>query len=129
MNSHASEADAILIEGLEVPCALGMSAAERRMKRPVRIDLEVGMALDSAGRTDRLSHTINYQEIHDLVVEVAIARDYRLVEALGDRICAAIIDAWGPVSWVRIELRKHAPIAGAVPWAGVRLLRRRGAAD
>ena len=33
--------DAILLEGIVVPAALGVSKAERAMRRPVDIDLEL----------------------------------------------------------------------------------------
>ena len=33
--------DTILLEGIQVPAALGVTAAERRRRRPVRLDLEV----------------------------------------------------------------------------------------
>ena len=41
--------DAILIEGIVVPAALGVSKAERRMRRPVDIDLELETDLRRAG--------------------------------------------------------------------------------
>jgi dihydroneopterin aldolase len=33
--------DCILLEGIQVPAALGVTAAERRMRRPVLLDIEV----------------------------------------------------------------------------------------
>ncbi len=33
--------DAILLEGIQVPAALGVTAGERRLRRPVLLDLEV----------------------------------------------------------------------------------------
>ena len=44
--------DKILLEGIQVPAALGVTAAERGLRRPVLLDLEVGRDLRSAGRTD-----------------------------------------------------------------------------
>ena len=33
--------DVILLEGIQIPAALGVTAAERRVRRPVLLDLEV----------------------------------------------------------------------------------------
>ena len=34
--------DAILLEGIEVPAALGVTSAERKMRRPVRLPRATG---------------------------------------------------------------------------------------
>ena len=49
--------DAILLEGIQVPAALGVTAAERRMRRPVRLDLELFHDLRAAGRSDSIRQT------------------------------------------------------------------------
>ena len=116
--------DAILLEGVQVPAALGVTAAERRMRRPVRIDLEVGLALAEAGRSDRLASTIDYQALYDLVAEVAGGREHKLVEALGENIVAALFERFA-VDWVRIRVRKAKPVSGVIDRAGIRITRTR----
>jgi len=49
--------DTILLEGIQVPAALGVTAAERKMRRPVRLDLEIETDLRAAGRSDRIQQT------------------------------------------------------------------------
>ena len=51
--------DVILLEGIQVPAALGVTVAERRMRRPVALDLEVEYDLSAAGRSDRIGRTIH----------------------------------------------------------------------
>ena len=48
-----SSDDAIFIEGIEIPAALGVTAAERALLKPVRIDLEIGYPLAASGESDR----------------------------------------------------------------------------
>jgi dihydroneopterin aldolase len=133
MSSHDSEtpdlrilddADAILLEGIEIPAALGVSAAERDMRRPVRLDLEIGRDLRQAGATDELDRTLDYGEIYGVVQEVAGGREHALVEALAERIVAALFERFD-IDWVRIEVRKPKPIAGVLEHAGIRITRRR----
>ena len=40
--------DVILLEGIQIPLRLGVTAAERRIRRPVRLDLEVSRDLRAA---------------------------------------------------------------------------------
>lgn len=120
--SKLAHADRILLEGIEVPASLGVSAPERKMRRPVRLDLEIGCDLRASGRSDRLAQTIDYQEIHDVVSEVAGTRDHELVEALAERIVVALFDRFA-IDWVTISVRKHNPVAGVLDFAGVRITR------
>ena len=45
--------DSIVLQGIQVPAALGVSKAEREMRRPVRIELELETDLRRSGRSDR----------------------------------------------------------------------------
>lgn len=119
------DADAVLLEGIEVPCALGVSAAERRMRRPVRIDLELSCPLERAGRSDRIGDTIDYGAVFEVVEAVAGEREHRLVEALGERIAAALFEGFPVVTRIVVTVRKSRPLAGVVERTGVRLVRRR----
>lgn len=119
------DADAVLLEGIEVPCALGVTAAERRMRRPVRIDLELACPLERAGRSDRIGDTIDYGAVFEVVQAVAGEREHRLVEALGERIAAALFEGFPVVTRIVVTVRKSRPLAGVVERTGVRLVRRR----
>jgi dihydroneopterin aldolase len=122
-SARAVGSDAILLEGIQVAAAIGVTAAERRLCRPVRIDLEVGRDLEPAGRSDAIRHTLDYGDIYRVVEEVAGGREHKLVEALAQRIAEAILSGF-LVDWVTVTVRKAKPIAGALDWAGVRVTRR-----
>jgi dihydroneopterin aldolase len=125
MSDPLESADTILVDGIEVPAALGVSAAERRMRRPVRIDLELGFDLRQAGRSDRVKDTVDYSDVYRVVERVAGGGEHRLVEALGERVATALLSEL-PISWVRIAVRKPKPVAGVLEHAGVRITRHRG---
>lgn len=117
--------DAILLEGVQIPAALGVTAAERRMRRPVLLDLVLERDLAPAGRSDRIGDTIDYGAIYALVEEVASGREHRLVEALAERIAAALLARFAFVA-VTVTVRKPKPIAGVLEHAGVRIRRTGG---
>ncbi|MFB0977119.1 MAG: dihydroneopterin aldolase [Myxococcota bacterium] len=122
--THSNAPDIILLEGIEVPAALGVTEAERQMRRPVRLDLELGFDLRPSGQTDDLSQTIDYGQIYEVVEKVAGGREHKLVEALGERIANALFENF-PVESVQLTVRKSKPIAGVLDWAGVRITRTR----
>ena len=117
--------DVILLEGVELPAALGVSVAERRMRRPVRVDLEIGRDLRAAGASDRIRDTLDYAEIYRSVEEVASSQEHRLVETLAERIASALLGGF-EIDWVTVTVRKPKPVAGVLEHAGVRITRRRG---
>jgi dihydroneopterin aldolase len=121
-----SHSDVILLDGIEVPAALGVSAAERRMRRPVRVDLEVGRDLRAAGRSDRIKDTLDYALIYEVVEEVAGGREHRLVEALGENLAVELLGRF-EIEWVTVTVRKPKPVAGVLDYTGIRITRRRGA--
>jgi len=114
--------DAILLENVQVPSALGVTSGERALRRPVRIDLEIGRSLEAPGSSDRVEETIDYGEIYRVVEEVAGGREHNLVEALGERIAHALLTRF-EIEWVKITVRKARPLAGVVESAGIRITR------
>ena len=116
--------DVILLEGIQVPAALGVTAAERRMRRPVTLDLEVERDLRAAGCSDRIRQTLHYKRIFEVVEDVAANQEHKLVEALGDRIARAVLSKFDADA-VTVTVRKPSPIAGVLEYAGIRLRRTR----
>jgi dihydroneopterin aldolase len=116
--------DVILLEGIQVPAALGVTVTERRARRPVLLDLEVARDLRAAGRTDRIAQTLHYKRIFEVVEDVAANQEHKLVEALGDRIARAVLAKFD-ADVVTVTVRKPTPIAGVLRYAGVRITRTR----
>ena len=116
--------DVILLQGIQVPAALGVTAAERRSRRPVLLDLEVEGDLRSAGRSDRIGDTLHYKRIFEAVEDVAGNHEHKLVEALADRIARAVLGKFDAEA-VTVSVRKPTPIAGVLQYAGVRIRRTR----
>lgn len=122
---YPTRVDTILLEGIEVPAALGVSKAERQMRRPVGIELELVADLRRSGRSDRLADAIDYAEIYRTVEEIAGTLEHRLVEALAERIAGALLTRY-PIEAVTVTVRKFAPVGGNLRHAGVRITRSNG---
>ena len=118
------DGDRIFLEGIQIPAALGVTAAERRMRRPVILDVEIGRDLRLAGHSDQIRHTLHYQRIFEILEDVAANQEHRLVEALGQRIADAVLEKFD-AEWVTVWVRKPKPIAGVLDYAGIRITRRR----
>jgi dihydroneopterin aldolase len=116
--------DLILLEGIQIPAALGVTVAERRMRRPVTLDLEVVHDLRAAGLSDQIRQTIHYERIFQVVEDVAANHQHRLVESLGERIAEAVLAKFD-VEAVTVTVRKPKPIAGVLDYAGIRITRQR----
>jgi dihydroneopterin aldolase len=116
--------DVILLEGIQVPAALGVTVAERRMRRPVVLDLEIERDLRTAGRSDSIRHTIHYKRVFEVVSDVAANQEHNLVEALAWRIAHAVLSKFDADAVV-VSVRKPSPIAGVLTHAGVRIRRTR----
>ncbi len=116
--------DVILLEGIQIPAALGVTAAERRMRRPVLLDIEVATDLRKSGRTDRIRDTLHYKRIFEVVEDVAAHQEHKLVEALGERIAEAVLAKFDADS-VGVTVRKPKPISGVLDYAGIRITRSR----
>jgi dihydroneopterin aldolase len=116
--------DVILLHGIQVPAALGVTAGERRQRRPVQLDLEVEADLGRAGRTDRIGDTLHYKRIFEVVEDVASTQEHKLVEALAHRIAKAVLEKFDADA-ITVTVRKPTPIAGVLQHAGVRIRRTR----
>ena len=116
--------DTIFLEGIQIPAALGVTAAERQMRRPVTLDIEIERDLTEAGRSDRIGQTVHYKRVFEVVEDVASSYEHKLVEALGERIAEAVIGKFD-IDAVTVTVRKPKPIAGVLEYAGVRIRRER----
>jgi dihydroneopterin aldolase len=119
-------ADTIFLEGIQIPAALGVTAAERQMRRPVTLDIEIERDLRTAGRGDLIRQTVHYERVFEVIEDVASSHEHKLVEALGERIAEAVLGKFD-VDAVTVTVRKPKPIAGVLEYAGIRIRRERSA--
>lgn len=90
------------------------------------VDLVCGADLSRSGRTDELEHSVSYAEIYDVVKEAFEERRFKLIEAVGQHIVDRLFDAFPPIQWIEVRVRKpSAPIPMVAGEAAIELHRQR----
>ncbi len=118
--------DQVFVTGLALHAYHGVMQHEGKVGQTFKLDLVLDLDLTEAARTDKLAHTVGYDQVVDVASRTFCARRYRLVEAAAGAVAAAMLERFPQVSAVRITVHKpHAPIAATFDDVGVSILRRR----
>lgn len=125
MNERASDqSDCVFVRGLEFEGNHGYSAAERRGTRRFRVNLVLETPLGAAAESDRISDTVDYWKVCDVVVSLGTKSTFRLLEALAGAMAAEIHKTYPRVA-VTVEIEKlAAPCPGVPASCGVRIHRK-----
>jgi dihydroneopterin aldolase len=117
--------DRIIVPELPLRAHVGVTEAERSSEQEILIDVELSLDLSRAGREDTLEHTVDYEQVCDLLAATVRARRYRLIEAIAEACAEAVLAAF-PVEEARVRIRKPSALrARGAPWAVVEVARRR----
>lgn len=107
-------ADRIVITGLELYGYHGVYPAERTLGQRFIVDLTLVLDLRDAGQRDDLTATIDYGHVCQAVRRIVEGEPLHLIEAVAERIAAAILAAY-PVASATVRVHKpSAPIANIV---------------
>ena len=98
----------IALEGLEIPCRIGVTDDERREARLLRVDVRLTPLDPSAYANDELEGTIDYAGVAELVAEIAAEREYKLIERLAT-VVADRLWALAPLAELTVVVSKPAP--------------------
>lgn len=119
--------DIVFIEGLETEALIGVYAWERRMRQPLRFDLEFEYDNRAPAADDDLELAVDYAEACAEVRRTAEACEYRLLETLLETLATRLLERF-PVA-VAVSLRVRKPMAArALGSAGVGVAIRRARA-
>ncbi len=111
----AGDGDWLHLRRIPLKCWLGVHPAERRRKRPIRVNLSLMCDCRPAAATDRLEDALNYEEIEAEVAALVRGSRCHLIETLAERIAEACL-RHPAVRRVRVVLEKPAalPLAESV---------------
>ena len=106
--------DSVFVRGLEFEGNHGYTAAERRGTRRFRVNLMLELPLGAAAQSDKISDTVDYWKVSEVVVALGTKSTFKLLEALAGAIGGKIQELY-PQAAVTIELEKLAPPCPGVP--------------
>jgi dihydroneopterin aldolase len=115
--------DAILLRELRVEASIGIHKRERHVKQTLSIDLDIGLPGDAVFRTDKVSDTIDYEQVSLKIAVLAATGHWRLVETLADRIARLLLDEFSS-PWVKVSVAKIGILPNA-KFVGVTIERRK----
>jgi dihydroneopterin aldolase len=120
-------ADRLVLEGMQFFGYHGDVEAERALGSRLYVDVELVADLSVAGRSDELADTLDYTRCYGIVRDVIEKEQHRLLEAVADRIAAALL-AEPRAQSVRVRVAKHPPMPGTLERVAVVLTRERSTA-
>lgn len=116
--------DVIRINALEVACIVGVRPHERRRKQRVLLDLTLMLDLSRAGRSGRITHTVDYSQVVDELSALLQFREYQLIEGAVTEASAMLFGLHASIEEVSIRIEKPAALGGRAR-ASVGIERRR----
>ena len=96
--------------------------AERELGGRYRVDLEIGMDLSQAARSDNLEGAVDYVHVYQLVREVVEEQQHRLLESIAEAIAGQVLSL-SRVEEVRVRVGKTPPVRGSFGEFAVEIVR------
>ena len=115
--------DIIFIRDIRLETLIGAYEFERRQPRTLQVNIEIGRRSIRDCETDKLTDTIDYAAVVDVVRDTFASHRFHLLEPLAETIVGRILEKFD-AQWASVELSK----SGVVPNArdvGVRIERSR----
>jgi dihydroneopterin aldolase len=114
--------DTIHIDQLRFKGKHGVYAQERRVEQEFEVSIKIMVDTASAGKSDAIGDTVNYEAIKNTVEEVIQGSSRYLIEVLAEDIATRTL-ADSQIHSVEVTIRKTAVWDNGVP--GVTILRTR----
>ncbi len=118
--------DTVFVTGLALHAYHGVMQHEAKVGQSFQLDLVLDIDLAEASRSDKLAHTVSYDQVVKIATEAFCGRRFRLVEAAAGAVADAVLAKFPQVRGLRVTVHKpHAPIAATFDDVGVTIERRR----
>jgi FolB domain-containing protein len=115
--------DKLLIKDLLTRCIIGINDEERREKQDVIINIELGVDIKTACKTDSFKDTVDYRAIKKKILSMAESSSFFLIEALAEHVAATCMEFGGVLS-ARVLVEKPSALRFARS-VGVEIYRER----
>ena len=115
--------DAILIRDLRVEALIGIHKRERHVVQTLSIDLDIGIPGTAVFASDKVTDTIDYEQVTLRIKALAASGHFRLVETFAERVASLLIAELG-APWVKVSAAKIGILPNA-KFVGVSIERRK----
>jgi len=115
--------DKVFIRGLELEVIIGVYDWERHRKRPLILDVDMGVDTRDAAASDHVRDAVDYAAVADDLRAVADSMQPALLETLAEKMARTLFDKY-PISTLRLFIDKPGAVGG-VKSVGVEIERRR----
>ena len=120
-----SSMDTIRIHNMSFYGYHGVDASERDLGGRFHVDVEMGLDLQPAGRSDSIEDTVDYKAVYDLVARIQSTNRFRLLEAFAHAVAEEILGEF-ELEEVTVRVRKASvPLGGLIDHAEVEITRAR----
>ena len=114
--------DMVFIRNLSVRGKHGVGEEERKVEQEFIFDIEATLDVSSAGLSDTLTDTVDYDVFRTLVQQIVGNNSFMLIERLGERVAQEILKDQR-IQKVVVTIRKPAVWENGVP--GITISRER----
>ncbi len=99
--------DKLCLNGLVVPCRIGVTEAERAAPQRIGIDLELAIDAARAAAHDDVREAIDYAAVVGVVSRHVQGQAHRLLETVAEEIAAVVLQEF-PTPRVTVRVTKRA---------------------
>ena len=113
----------VFVHRLELMASVGIYEVEKRYEQRILLSVDLDVADDYDGVSDRLDAVLDYGKIIDAARQIVAQRHFNLIETMAERIAEACLDD-PRVDWVRVAIEKPDIVPGCTA-IGIAIERRR----
>ncbi len=115
--------DKVLIRALEIQTHIGVHAWEHHIRRPLILDLDLGVDIREAAASDNIRDALDYKEVCDTLLALVNERQFQLLETFAETAARRLFEKF-PLLTLRLQVSKPGAVTEARA-VGVEIERRR----
>ena len=103
----------ISLEGLEFFANHGFYEEEQKIGNKYSVDIKIEADFEKAAVSDKLEHTINYENLYQIIQQEILQRS-RLLEHIAKRIIERVRQEFEHIGTVEVSVSKYNPPLGGI---------------
>ena len=104
--------DIVFINDLRIETIIGIYDWERKVKKTISLDLEMGTDIRKSAATDAIEDTLNYKAVAKRLIAFVEDSEYLLVETLAEKIAEIVLSEF-TVPWLKLTVHKPGAVRGS----------------